>query len=144
MPKAPRRCPADGCANLIRGRQYCEAHTKSWAVPSGWQRPANWDRDRAHVLRRDRGICHICGKPGADTVDHITPQSQGGRDHPDNYAAIHDDPCHRIKTNQERTRAANPGPRGSSSSGRSATFDRRTHFARFGLGLLRPAGGGEW
>lgn len=30
---------------------------------------------REYVLRRDGGICWICGKPGATTIDHIKPKS---------------------------------------------------------------------
>jgi 5-methylcytosine-specific restriction endonuclease McrA len=47
------------------------------------------------ILERDQGICHVCGRPEADQVDHI-----GDRDNhdPANLAAIHDDPCHRHKT----------------------------------------------
>lgn len=144
MPKAPRRCPSPGCPNLIRGRDYCPDHTTPWAVPSGWQRPANWDRDRAYVLQRDHGICHVCHAPGADTVDHVIPQSQGGRDHPDNYAPIHDSTpphCHRAKTNHDRTRASNPGPRPASSSGRSALSDLRMHLGRTRAQLGYPSGG---
>jgi len=32
---------------------------------------------RMRVLRRDKGICRYCQEPG-DTVDHVTPRSQGG------------------------------------------------------------------
>ena len=28
------------------------------------------------VLRRDNGVCHLCGQPGADTADHLIPWSQ--------------------------------------------------------------------
>jgi 5-methylcytosine-specific restriction endonuclease McrA len=31
----------------------------------------------------------ICGQPGADTVDHITPISAGGTDDPANLSAAH-------------------------------------------------------
>jgi 5-methylcytosine-specific restriction enzyme A len=34
-----------------------------------------WPKVRLQVLRRDRGICHVCGLPGADTVDHLEPIS---------------------------------------------------------------------
>ena len=30
---------------------------------------------RTYVLKRDAGICWICGHPGADTLDHIKPRS---------------------------------------------------------------------
>lgn len=78
-----------------------------------------WRRLRAHILRRDHGICHVCGRPGSDQVDHLTPTSAGGTDDPANLAAIHDDPCHRRKSSNEglakrwnprRKRPAEPHP----------------------------------
>jgi len=65
--------------------------------------PPNWPILRAAILRRDNGICHVCGKHGADQVDHINP----GDDHsPDNLAAIHSNPCHRSKSSSEGGKAA--------------------------------------
>ncbi|MFE3220254.1 HNH endonuclease [Streptomyces antimycoticus] len=65
--------------------------------------PPNWPILRAMILRRDNGICHVCGKHGADQVDHINP----GDDHAlDNLAAIHSDPCHRQKSSSEGGTAA--------------------------------------
>lgn len=32
------------------------------------------DRLRAQVFTRDGDVCHICGQPGADTVDHVVPR----------------------------------------------------------------------
>lgn len=44
------------------------------------------------------GMCHVCGMPGADQVDHVVP----GDDHSlGNLAPIHDDPCHRVKSARE-------------------------------------------
>lgn len=37
-----------------------------------------WTRTKARVIRRDHGICHLCGQPGADTADHLTPVAHGG------------------------------------------------------------------
>lgn len=72
--------------------------------------PANWPTIRRRILRRDRGICHVCGRPGADQVDHI----QAGDNHdPSNLAAIHDTPCHRAKSAHEG------GAAGGVSSGRT-------------------------
>lgn len=34
--------------------------------------PADWNKIRARVLRRDNGKCVFCGAP-ANQVDHITP-----------------------------------------------------------------------
>ena len=53
------------------------------------------------MLKRDKGICHLCGEPGADTVDHI----KQGDDHGlDNLAPVHDriaPHCHRAKSSAE-------------------------------------------
>ncbi|HEX5119827.1 MAG TPA: hypothetical protein VFW65_31970 [Pseudonocardiaceae bacterium] len=53
------------------------------------------------ILARDRYLCHVCGGPGADAVDHVIP----GDDHRDsNLAAIHDATpphCHRYKSSAE-------------------------------------------
>ena len=64
---------------------------------SGWQR----QRDNQRTMRAHRGICHWCGQPGADRVDHITPLSQGGTDSETNRAPIHAVPCHAAKTRAE-------------------------------------------
>ena len=45
------------------------------------------------IIRRDGGICHICGQPGADTADHIITVADGGTDDDDNLAAAHHVPC---------------------------------------------------
>jgi len=76
---------------------------------------AEWKRLRKRILKRDRGICHVCGLPGSDQVDHILNRARGGTDDDSNLAAIHAIPCHRDKTQQEaaagratRTRARAP------------------------------------
>lgn len=75
---------------------------------------ATWKKLRAQVLKRDRGVCHICDlveapHPGtalaADIVDHIVPVSLGGTDDPANLGAAHDNPCHRRKTAREAAAA---------------------------------------
>lgn len=39
-------------------------------------------------------VCHICGHPGADAVDHVVPLARGGEDRRHNKApAHHDAPC---------------------------------------------------
>jgi 5-methylcytosine-specific restriction endonuclease McrA len=50
-------------------------------------RPAT--RLRKVVLQRDRGICHLCGRAGATTVDHLVPQSMGGSSELVNLMAAH-------------------------------------------------------
>jgi 5-methylcytosine-specific restriction endonuclease McrA len=49
-----------------------------------------WRRLVAYVLTRDAGICHLCGHPGADTGDHLTPLEDGGPElDPANVRAAH-------------------------------------------------------
>lgn len=52
-------------------------------------------------MRRDKGICYICNKPGADTIDHVVQ----GDDHSlENLKAVHDRTpphCHRKKSSSE-------------------------------------------
>lgn len=48
-----------------------------------------WRTLRPYILRRDRGLCHLCGKPGADSVDHLVPVAHGGTDEVTNLAAAH-------------------------------------------------------
>ena len=69
--------------------------------------PRDWPRTRRRILRRDGCVCHVCGRRGADQVDHIRPASQGGGDEDANLAAIHEYPCHAHKTAREAN-AVNP------------------------------------
>jgi 5-methylcytosine-specific restriction endonuclease McrA len=48
-----------------------------------------WRIRRQFVLERDGRICWLCGRAGADTVDHRTPLAHGGSDEPDNLRAAH-------------------------------------------------------
>ncbi len=61
---------------------------------------SSWKKIRPQILKRDGGICHLCGQAGATIVDHKRPHSLGGTDHPDNLGAVHD-ACHRRKTSAE-------------------------------------------
>jgi 5-methylcytosine-specific restriction enzyme A len=105
MPRALKVCAEPGCPELTPGRR-CDDHApKPWAsstrrhnVASGWQQ----QRERDLVLKRDRGICHWCGQPGADQVDHVIAVANGGPDTPANKAPIHSKPCHVEKTVADR------------------------------------------
>ncbi len=48
-----------------------------------------WRKLAASVVVRDRGICHICGQPGADTAHHLMAKRDGGADHHANLRAVH-------------------------------------------------------
>lgn len=50
----------------------------------------SWREIKDEVLARDDGVCHICGEPGATTVDHLQPRAFGGTDDPENCAAAHE------------------------------------------------------
>lgn len=58
-------------------------------------------------MARYRGICHVCGKPGADQVDDVIPLAEGGPPTEANKRPIHAEPCHRLKTAAEAARARN-------------------------------------
>jgi 5-methylcytosine-specific restriction protein A len=74
-----------------------------WERSTGHERTgtSEWQRTRKRILNRDGRICYVCGKPGADTVDHIVPVAQGGSEADSNLSSIHDKPCHRTKTTRE-------------------------------------------
>lgn len=59
-------------------------------------RQPSWRKTRQRILNRDHHVCQLCGKPGADSVDHIQPVSRGGTDDDANLQAAHMD-CNRIK-----------------------------------------------
>jgi 5-methylcytosine-specific restriction protein A len=73
--------------------------------PSGYVQPPGWKRTVARIIARDRGVCYLCGRPGADTADHVVPVSQGGSHHDSNLKAAHREPCHKAKTERERLAA---------------------------------------
>lgn len=86
-----------------RGSGYCELHQPP-AFTYTRRMPPGWVKKRETVIRRDKGICYLCGKAGADGADHVTPVSQGGTDDLHNLKAVHHAVapyCHRKKTAQE-------------------------------------------
>lgn len=61
--------------------------------------PAGWDRVRRRVLRGS-DVCYLCGKPGADEVDHLLPRHKGGSDEVTNLRPVHKF-CHSRKSSAE-------------------------------------------
>lgn len=72
--------------------------------------PPGWALTRLRILIRDNYVCYICGKPGADEVDHVIPAVRGGSEDDENLAAAHG-ACHHRKTGSQSrggTRARPP------------------------------------
>lgn len=60
-------------------------------------------REENHRILAASNICHICGKPGADAVDHVIPLARGGRDDASNKKPAHHDVapyCNRRKSSR--------------------------------------------
>lgn len=58
----------------------------------GWSWESNQRKRKAtigHVLAVKGTVCHLCGRPGADSADHVIPRSQGGTHALDNLQPAH-------------------------------------------------------
>ena len=104
--RARKICSSPGCFNL----QPCPDHErKPWegsrrsdlAKVKG--RTASNRRKR--ILLKYDTICHVCGNPGSDEVDHVIPLAEGGPDTDANCRPIHSKPCHALKSSAEAARA---------------------------------------
>jgi 5-methylcytosine-specific restriction enzyme A len=106
MPRAPRKCPHEGCEARITSGRYCPEHTEPWQGSSRNTDDHEWKALSRSIRARDKGVCWICRTRGADATDHLRPKAYGGTDQPANLAAIHDrvwPHCHRPKTALDRT-----------------------------------------
>jgi 5-methylcytosine-specific restriction endonuclease McrA len=59
--------------------------SKPWYSYNG----ATRTRITAQVFTCYGTVCHLCLKPGADTVDHVIPRSRGGDDALENLRPAH-------------------------------------------------------
>ena len=84
-------------AVAVRDRRAWEGSTRRSRLPANWRTEI---RPEAH-RRNPTHICHICGDPGGDFLDHKVP----GDDHSlDNLDWAHDGVppyCHRRKSGRE-------------------------------------------
>jgi 5-methylcytosine-specific restriction endonuclease McrA len=48
-----------------------------------------WQRIVAMIVLRDGGVCHLCGRPGATSADHVVALADGGGNWPSNLRAAH-------------------------------------------------------
>ena len=104
--KAPTPCIEAQCFNEAVYQGRCDTHKQQWIGSTRKERlPKDWNTRRAIVLKRDKGVCYLCGGGGADTVDHI----EAGDNHSlENLKAVHDRTpphCHRYKTSLEANQA---------------------------------------
>ncbi|WP_020201879.1 HNH endonuclease [Cupriavidus sp. WS] len=122
--RPPSICRQPGCGITIARPGYCTAHARpagGWAPDAergtrhqrGYD--AEWERIRARILKRARGLCECAECRALDRVrvakevDHIVPKAQGGTDDDDNLQAINRD-CHKAKTLRERTPPRSAAP----------------------------------
>lgn len=93
MPTAPKKpCPVPGCRALTEGGR-CAPHRQAYERQRGSATArglgAEYQRKRLEAIERDEGICYLCGLPGADSADHVTPRVRGGDSSDDNLRATH-------------------------------------------------------
>jgi len=48
-----------------------------------------WERKRQAVFARDGDICWLCGRVGADSIDHVVQLADGGGNDLDNLRPAH-------------------------------------------------------
>jgi 5-methylcytosine-specific restriction endonuclease McrA len=101
----PRPC-LDCGALVAAGVQRCRDCARAYEQRRGTvaQRfGSGWGSLSRRIIARDGGICHVCGRDGADTVDHLIAKSRFAdpRDANDesNLAA-----CHRACNSAKGTR----------------------------------------
>lgn len=106
--RAAKVCGHPDCPNL----EPCPTHQrKPWQGNGRHGRMRSGSKEQRinrAVLRNHGYICHVCGQPGADEVDHVIPLSAGGADGYDNRLPIHSTPCHAEKTQREAKEARCP------------------------------------
>ena len=100
--------PCLECSDYAVNRGRCAKHQREpWLGSTRRDRlPKDWNTRRLIVLKRDNGICYLCGIEGADTIDHVIP---GDNHDLSNLKPVHDRTpphCHRKKTAMEGAEAA--------------------------------------
>lgn len=83
-----RVCIETGCPILTEGTR-CPAHQQELDRARNAQPARQPRRTRAYRANPSTGVCHICGKPGADSRDHVIPLAAGGSNTPDNIRPAH-------------------------------------------------------
>lgn len=113
--RSARACNEPGCPELtLDASGACAAHRrKPWQTRTAPQRLRGraLQQRNARILHRHNGVCHVCGQPGATSVDHVIPLAAGGLDDDSNLRPIHVEPCHREKTAAESAAGRRREPR---------------------------------
>lgn len=62
---------------------------------------------RNRTILAASNVCHICGHPGADEVDHVVALARGGSEHPSNLRPAHGvKPCETCGAQCNRSKGA--------------------------------------
>ncbi|MEV7364259.1 HNH endonuclease [Streptomyces sp. NPDC091299] len=106
----PSRCGEPGCHALAPEGRCDEHKRKAWANRSkawGSGSTRKWREFRAERLQAEPQ-CRWCGAKKDLEVDHIIPLSRGGSKwDPDNVQTLCE-PCHEIKSEQDRRQRTHP------------------------------------
>jgi 5-methylcytosine-specific restriction endonuclease McrA len=89
MSRLPVHCL--GCGRPTRNGSRCPRCTSGHEAKRGTTAQRfgpGWQRISREVIQRDSGICHICGRPGADTADHLQPRNGQRQDRPADKAEL--------------------------------------------------------
>jgi 5-methylcytosine-specific restriction endonuclease McrA len=89
--------PGKRCGRLIATGSRCPEckylYQRNLDLMRGTPAQRGYDRAyrrlRLEVLAESGGLCYWCGRPGADTADHLIPTSRGGSSERDNLVAAH-------------------------------------------------------
>lgn len=91
---------------VVQGTGYCPRHQRERWAGHTWEgpKPADWNRLKEIVFKRDKGICYICNQPGATEVDHVIALALGGSNNLYNLKPVHHQ-CHLKKTQTDSLKA---------------------------------------
>lgn len=82
-------CSEPACPEVATYRGRCALHARENRRDPSDRRGGRWQAIVVRVVRRDRGVCWICGEPGANSVDHVVRRRDGGSDRLSNLRAAH-------------------------------------------------------